>query len=211
MTKSQEKNKKSEEQRSDLLQDNIFAENDNDDNEDSQNNENDLKSADKSGDKFNDKADSDFLSDNSSDDSSSHYKAHTPSHIAVLSSLQGAALSQYESFRRSGFGKANIKRIISSVLGQACNPNFVIAVAGIAKVFVGELVVLAKEIQEEERKRLKKSGAQKTEEINIDSKIFDTNKVEDELDEALLPSHIHEAYRRLADDMPHLKKRRYLD
>lgn len=85
-------------------------------------------------------------------------------------------LHRYESFRRSGFLKVNIKKLVNNVLNQACNPNFIIAVSGVAKVFVGEMVCKAKEVQE----RWGDSGP-------------------------LMPAHMHEAYRLLYKDVPNMK------
>ncbi|KAH9411968.1 transcription initiation factor TFIID [Ordospora pajunii] len=95
---------------------------------------------------------------------------------SITGSMSEEQLHRYEKFRGSGFPKAAIKKYISSVIGQAVNPNFVIAVCGLAKVFVGEMTEVAKEVQSE---RLEKGP--------------------------LLPSHIHEAYRRLYKKTPCIK------
>lgn len=114
--------------------------------------------------------------------SESHTETSTPVQNSdqihkIVDQMSESQLHQYESFRRSGFSKANIKKLVNHVLNQACNPNFIIAVGGVAKVFVGEIVTKALEIQ-------KKWG-----------------------DEGpLLPSHIHESCRVLYEEMPNLKK-----
>lgn len=56
-------------------------------------------------------------------------------------------LNRYEMFRRSTFPKASIKRLVQSVSGSPVSQNVVIAISGIAKVFVGELVQEAIQIQ----------------------------------------------------------------
>lgn len=63
-------------------------------------------------------------------------------------------LNRYEMFRRSTFPKASIKRLMQSISGASVSQNVVIAMSGIAKVFVGELVEEAIRIQ----KRYGESG-----------------------------------------------------
>lgn len=83
---------------------------------------------------------------------------------------------RYEVFRCSNFPKAGIKKLISNIIGQAVNPNIVIGVAGLCKVFMGEMIGEAKNVQKENQQ----TGP-------------------------LLPSHIHEAYRRLYKKIPNMK------
>ncbi|OQS53652.1 taf11 [Ecytonucleospora hepatopenaei] len=80
---------------------------------------------------------------------------------------------RYETFRRSNFIKGAVKKYINQVIGQAVNPNMVIGVSGLAKVFVGELV---------------------TEGLKVQKEFGNTGP--------LLPIHIHEAMRRLQKTMP---------
>ncbi|KAM0678429.1 transcription initiation factor TFIID subunit 11 [Binucleata daphniae] len=94
----------------------------------------------------------------------------------IIDNMTPEELHRYEDFRRAGFNKNGIRKFVNNILGQSCNINFIISVSGIAKVFVGEMVEKALEIQKE----LNESGP-------------------------LKPSHIHEAYRRLYKTMPHLK------
>uniref|UniRef100_A0A5B7AHK9 Putative Histone-fold n=1 Tax=Davidia involucrata TaxID=16924 RepID=A0A5B7AHK9_DAVIN len=60
---------------------------------------------------------------------------------AILSQFTEEQMSRYESFRRSGFQKANMKRLLASITGSAkISVPMTIVVSGIAKMFVGELI-----------------------------------------------------------------------
>lgn len=96
--------------------------------------------------------------------------------LQIVDQLSEEKLHQYESFRRSGISKTSIKKLCSNIIAQACNPNFIIAVSGVAKVFVGEMVKEAKDVQ----RGWEQEGP-------------------------LMPSHVHEAYRRLYGEMPNMK------
>ncbi|KAI5170432.1 transcription initiation factor TFIID subunit 11 [Pancytospora epiphaga] len=93
-----------------------------------------------------------------------------------LTRMSNEDLLRYESFRGSNLPKTTMKKFISSVIGQAVNPNIIIGMCGLSKVFVGEMVREAKKAQ---------------------SAAGDTGP--------LLPAHIHEAYRRLYRKMPNMK------
>lgn len=110
-------------------------------------------------------------------DSSSLSYTPCQNNLHIIDQLSSSDLFRYESFRRSGFSKPNIKKLVNLTLRQNCNPNFIIAISGIAKVFVGELVKKALEIQ----KREKRNGS-------------------------LMPSQIHKAYAELYKTMPNMKK-----
>ncbi|XP_064395356.1 transcription initiation factor TFIID subunit 11-like [Halichondria panicea] len=58
----------------------------------------------------------------------------------LVSAFSNSQQDQYEIYRRSTFPKAAIKKIMQSVAGASVPQNAVIAMAGIAKVYVGELV-----------------------------------------------------------------------
>lgn len=58
-------------------------------------------------------------------------------------------LNRYEMYRRSSFPKAVIKRFMQSVTGGSISQNVVIAMSGVAKVYVGEIVEKALDIMEQ--------------------------------------------------------------
>ena len=58
----------------------------------------------------------------------------------LVSNFTEEQLDRYEMFRRAAFPKAAIKRIMQSITGCSVGQNVVIAMAGISKVFAGEVV-----------------------------------------------------------------------
>ncbi|PON83807.1 TAFII28-like protein [Trema orientale] len=88
---------------------------------------------------------------------------------AILSQFSDEQMTRYESFRRAGFQKSNMKRLLASITGtQKISVPMTIVVSGIAKMFVGELVETARIVMSER----KESGP-------------------------IRPCHIREAFRRL--------------
>jgi len=68
--------------------------------------------------------------------------------VLLVSALSDKQLDQYEIFRRSTMPRASVKRLMQSISGTTVPPNAVIAMAGITKVYVGEIVELACQARE---------------------------------------------------------------
>nr|KAJ0227796.1 hypothetical protein LSAT_V11C100000230 [Lactuca sativa] len=72
---------------------------------------------------------------------------------SILSQFTEEQMSRYESFRKSGFQKSNMKRLLASITGSAkISMSMTIVVSRIAKIFVGELVETARVVMTERKK-----------------------------------------------------------
>ena len=59
-------------------------------------------------------------------------------------------MDRYECYRRSSLPKPVLRRVFQAVTGTILNPNGLIVLAAVGKLFVGELVELAREIADDE-------------------------------------------------------------
>eukprot|EP01089_Gocevia_fonbrunei_P013927 TRINITY_DN3689_c0_g1_i1.p1 TRINITY_DN3689_c0_g1~~TRINITY_DN3689_c0_g1_i1.p1 ORF type:complete len:210 (+),score=56.00 TRINITY_DN3689_c0_g1_i1:39-668(+) len=68
---------------------------------------------------------------------------------AILSKLTPDQTTRYEYFRRSTFQRAAIKRMMQTISGCSIGQRTVIVMAGITKLFVGEMVEMARTVMDE--------------------------------------------------------------
>eukprot|EP00917_Polyrhabdina_sp_WS-2016_P003754 GHVP01008590.1.p1 GENE.GHVP01008590.1~~GHVP01008590.1.p1 ORF type:complete len:140 (-),score=36.84 GHVP01008590.1:102-521(-) len=110
----------------------------------------------------------------------------------VLKTLSESQMERYVAFKQSSIPKKEVKRIISNTvdtpIAQTSEKQFIIGVAGVAKIFVGELIEKAHEVAEE-----------------MGELFFPSDKMTEDTLLPLRPEHIIEAYRRLSEDDPILK------
>lgn len=70
--------------------------------------------------------------------------------LMLLQHFTPDQLRRYENYRRAGFQRSHIKKIMMNATGGSTVPsNSVIVMAGIAKVFCGEVVEMAVQVQQE--------------------------------------------------------------
>mgnify|MGYP002716777036 CR=1 FL=1 len=102
-------------------------------------------------------------------------------------------------YRRSAFPKAAIKRLMQTITGCSVSQNAVIAMSGIAKVFVGEVVEEGKTITNHLQKKKKKFLKKITHNFFFLSFFIPALDVMEEQDELgpVQPKHLREAVRRL--------------
>ncbi|KAL2635756.1 hypothetical protein R1flu_007235 [Riccia fluitans] len=68
---------------------------------------------------------------------------------AVLNKFTTEQMSRYECYRRSGFQRANMRRILGFVAGSPISIPMTIVMSGISKMFVGELVEIGRIVMTE--------------------------------------------------------------
>ncbi|CAN6597020.1 hypothetical protein TRVA0_001S03664 [Trichomonascus vanleenenianus] len=65
----------------------------------------------------------------------------------LLAHFNGDQMSRYEAFRRANINRSGVKKLANSVLNQSITGNVAVALSGMSKVFVGEIVEKARVVQ----------------------------------------------------------------
>lgn len=127
----------------------------------------------------------------------------------IVSAFSEDHMDRFVAYRRVGINKPGIKKLCNGFLGQSVSQNMAIALSGISKVFLGEIITRAFEIQEreykaqlkediEEKKRqklenIRKMDKKETEEA--DSNTIPKLEYNGSTIRPLQPCHIREAWR----------------
>lgn len=66
----------------------------------------------------------------------------------LISHFNEEQMSRYESFRRANVNRSSVKKLANAVLNQSITANVVVTLCSASKVFVGEIMEKAREIQQ---------------------------------------------------------------
>ncbi|KAK9455531.1 hTAFII28-like protein conserved region-domain-containing protein, partial [Dipodascopsis uninucleata] len=66
----------------------------------------------------------------------------------LISSFTDDQMERYETFRRANINKAGVKKLANAVLNQSITNNVAIAIGGFSKVFLGEVIDRALDVQD---------------------------------------------------------------
>uniref|UniRef100_A0A7S0SF62 TAFII28-like protein domain-containing protein n=1 Tax=Mantoniella antarctica TaxID=81844 RepID=A0A7S0SF62_9CHLO len=101
--------------------------------------------------------------------------------VELLKHFTPEQMNRYECYRRSSLPKPVLKRLFQTITGTILNPNGLIVLAAVGKLFVGELVEMARQVADEH-------GVSDLDEIK--------------------PAHVQEAHRRLEAEGKMLRERK---
>lgn len=120
----------------------------------------------------------------------------------LLSHFSEDQMSRYEAFRRANLNRTGIKKLANAVLNQSITGNVAVTLSGLAKVFVGELVEKAREVEKQmDREFLARaSGKQRQENREPTVEGEDEVLLQPPL-LALRPEHMREAWRLYRKEM----------
>lgn len=94
----------------------------------------------------------------------------------LLSNFNDDQMARYEAFRRANINRSAVKKLANAVLNQSITGNVAVALSGMSKVFVGEIVEKARDVQ------ARMDGG-------------DKNSDDQQSERPLRPEHLREAWR----------------
>lgn len=103
----------------------------------------------------------------------------------LMKAMDPEQQERYSAFRRFYLDKRHVRRIVSHLTAQAPTPQVTTLVAGVGKVFVGEIVERARHIQRAEQERRKASSPDEAA----------ASAAAQERQQPLRPEHLAEAFR----------------
>lgn len=124
----------------------------------------------------------------------------------IIANFTDEQMERFESYRRMTVNKPGVKKVCNGMLGHSIPQNIAVILAGLSKLFLGEIITKAFEIQEKENKaqlildieNKKKQkleilkSLEKGQEVEVDDKKLQYNG---DLHRPLQPEHIREAWR----------------
>lgn len=66
----------------------------------------------------------------------------------LLSNFNADQMTRYEAFRRANVNRTAVKKLANAVLNQSITANVAVALSGMSKVFVGEIIEKARDVQQ---------------------------------------------------------------
>lgn len=66
----------------------------------------------------------------------------------LLSNFNPEQMARYEAFRRANVNRTSVKKLANAVLSQSITGNVAVGLSGMSKVFVGEIVERARDVQQ---------------------------------------------------------------
>lgn len=127
----------------------------------------------------------------------------------LLSNFSEDQMSRYEAFRRANLNRTGIKKLANAVLNQSITGNVAVTLSGLAKVFVGELVEKAREVEKQMDREFLAAQANSAKRKREDGSEETPVNGEDEQTQqqppppllALRPEHMREAWRLYRKEM----------
>lgn len=118
----------------------------------------------------------------------------------LLAKLSEEQMNRYEAFRRANLNRTGIKKLANAVLNQSITANVAVTLSGLAKVFVGELVEKAREVEQQMDREFLAQATKKRKLEDGTEEIGGEEETQPPL-LALRPEHMREAWRLYRKEM----------